>query len=638
MADSENVRTTEHVSRVRPAVLCGLWLLAAAAVVHRLLTVQGLPAAERLTGRPAWLDDPELPLHGAGGFSGTPAAALLLRPFAAVAGDAGVAWACLVLLVAAALAAIAVRALPSTQRAWALPAAFALLVVAIPVRETVTAARLDIVAVPLALAGWLLAARRPYGAALIGVAAALQPALLLFAPLLLLTGRRNAAVVTAGTFAAVTAAAWAVLPGDSSTFWLHHLAGAGLEPAPDDPANQSLHGALLRLGLSGPGEIVLFTALAAAVCALALRRAARYATDGQPLLAAALVGCAALAATPAAPQQLQLWLALALAGRVGRRTADRPMWPVFVVLALVVPGDALLPKIDSLAVIGDNVPLLCALLAACVLRFLTRDSALWSRPVRAGLASRPNLLLELALIRVGYWAYSYVRGYVRGDRETVEAHGHQILDIERFLRIDIEHGINHFVADTPWLADAMDMYYATFHFAVPLTILGWLLVRHPGTYRRARRALAFTTLFGLAGFWLYPLAPPRLMPGLGYIDTANGPQDLDDPRFGALTGVTNPYAAMPSLHVGWSLWCALVLWRAAPYAWLRVAGFLYPVATTVVIVGTANHYLLDAAGGVLVVVLGFAASHAIDRALTARAAAAEVGEPPDRADRLPVRA
>ncbi|RKN07211.1 bifunctional glycosyltransferase 87/phosphatase PAP2 family protein [Streptomyces radicis] len=603
-----------------------LWLLAGLLAARQAAEALRLPVDERLA----------LPPEGHI-LGGSPFAALLIEPLTAVpTAQVGAVWAFGTLLALVALGVLAARGLPEAQRAWATPVAISLLLIVLPVRDTFTLARPGLLAVLFALAGWLLAARayegaRAYGGArayegargrravggrqvaggvALGLAAATQPTLLLFAALLWLMGRRGGAFTMVGAFAAAYALGWAATRGG----------GVAWEAAPDALSNQSLHGALLRLGLEGPGGTALFVALAVAVCALALRRATRYAADGQPLLAAAIIGCAALAATPEAWQHQQVWILFALAGRAGRRTADRPMWPVFVVLALALEGTALVPRLESLAVIGENIPLIAALLTACAMRFLSRDSALWSHPVRAGLASRPNLLLELLLIRVGYWAYSWVRSYARGDRETAEAHGHQILDIQRFLHIDIEHGLNQLVAETRWLADAMDLYYATFHFAVPLTILGWLLIRHPADYRWARRWLALTTLFGLVGFWLYPLAPPRLMPGLGYIDTANGPQDLNDPRYGALTGITNPYAAMPSLHVGWSLWCALVLWRTAPYRWLRWAGFAYPLLTTVVIMGTANHYLLDAAGGAAVVAAGWAASMAVHRALTTMSA------------------
>lgn len=172
------------------------------------------------------------------------------------------------------------------------------------------------------------------------------------------------------------------------------------------------------------------------------------------------------------------------------------------------------------------------------------------------------------------------------------------------LHIDIEHWFNAIVADTSWLKHFMNWYYSTFHFLIPLSLLAWLYLRRPATYRWARTPLAFATMLALVGFWLYPLAPPRLM-GLGYVDTAHGPQDLNNPDFGALTKLSNQYAAMPSLHVGWSLWCGVVIAIVAPYMWAKVLGILYPLLTTAVIVGTANHYVLDAVGGAAIVSAGF---------------------------------
>ncbi len=101
------------------------------------------------------------------------------------------------------------------------------------------------------------------------------------------------------------------------------------------------------------------------------------------------------------------------------------------------------------------------------------------------------------------------------------------------------------------------------------------------------------------------------MPGRGFIDTANGPQDLANPDFGALTELSNQYAAMPSLHIGWSLWCGVVIAAVAPKAWMKWLGMLYPLLTFAVILGTANHYVLDAFGGALVVASGFAIQYVL---------------------------
>src|SRR5690606_9207296 len=157
-------------------------------------------------------------------------------------------------------------------------------------RNTLWLGQTSIIPVLLVLLGCFTVRSRHTGGILIGIAAALQPTLILFAPLLWFTGRRQAATTTGITFAAAPALAWAAMPRDSVTYWVHHLAGTGLGGPADDLANQSLHATLLRLGLTGPLEIALFFLLGAAVVTVALRRAVRYAHDGQLLLAVALTG------------------------------------------------------------------------------------------------------------------------------------------------------------------------------------------------------------------------------------------------------------------------------------------------------------------------------------------------------------
>src|SRR5690606_42108082 len=109
------------------------------------------------------------------------------------------------------------------------------------------------------------------------------------------------------------------------------------------------------------------------------------------------------------------------------------------------------------------------------------------------------------------------------------------------------------------LRTLFDSYSAPFPFAAPLTVRALLSWRRPVDYRWARSALGFTTLLALVGLWLYPLAPPRLMPHLGIIDTVHGVQDFAQPDYGTLTALTNQYAALPSLHFGWSLSFGLVI-------------------------------------------------------------------------------
>ncbi|MCX5378567.1 phosphatase PAP2 family protein [Streptomyces sp. NBC_00091] len=615
-----------------------LWALAAALTVRQAAAVLRVPPGEWLSGFHLPGAPGSLPgsLYDAGQFTGTPFAGLVLKPLVGLAAPSlEVAWTCVTLLFVAAIGLVAARGLPDpVPRRTALlaaPALVALMMVSLPVREAASPGQTAVLPVLLVLlAVFRVPGERPAGF-LVGLAAALQPALLLFAPLLWLTGRRPTAKAAAVTFAGATALSWASLPRDSWTYWIEHLAGTGLGGAPDSLANQSVHGALLRLGLSGPGEIALYLALAVAVIWFGLRRAARYARDGQLLLAVAVTGCVAVAVSPAGWRHQLLWVLLALAGKVGRRAADRPVWPVAVVLAMTLPSAVLLPNLAALAPVRDNVLLLAALAAACAVPFLPRSSPYWREPVPTvygqpaaarwsrvpllpfwrRVLSRPNLLLELLLIRVGYSIYSHIRAAAPTSRSLAEGNGHQILGIEQALGIDIEHAVNQAVAGAPWLEAFFNFYYTSFHFVVPLAILGVLYWRRPGDYRWARASLGLATVIALAGFWLYPLAPPRLMPGLGFIDTVHGVQDLANPSYGAMTAISNQYAAMPSLHFGWSLWCGVVIVVLAPKGWQKLLGVLHPLITVCAIVATANHWVLDAVGGAAVVAAGFGLVYAL---------------------------
>ncbi len=661
MANAEHRGTTEVQARMRAARLV-LWLVTAVLALREVAVVLRTPRGERLTDLETWVG-PDGVLHAKGSlydstrFTGTPFGGLVLKPLTRAAEQAlGWGWTFGTLLLVVALGLVAARALPQPvgrrTSLLAAPAAISLLMLSLPVRNTLYLGQTSIIPVLLVLVACFAVRGERVSGLLIGLAAALQPAVLLFAALLWFTGRRRGALTAAATFAAGTALAWAALPHDSYTYWVHHIAGTGLGGPADDLANQSLHGLLLRLGAAGPLEISLFLALGAAVAALGVRRAVRYARDGQLLLAVAITGCAAIAVSPTTWQHQLLWVLLAVVGRVGKRASDRYVWPVAVVVVMTLPTTMLLPHIATLYPLRDNMVLLAALAAATVIPFLSRTSPYYRTPIAARYApqvparfrhvpllpflrrvlTRPNLLLELLLIRITYAAYQQVRlaatgGTNSAGRATAEKHGQQVLDLERLLHIDIEHWANQAVVKVDWLRNFFDYYYESFHFVVPLSVLAVLYWRRPVDYRWARASLGFATLLALVGFWLYPLAPPRLMPALGVIDTVHGVQDFSKPDYGTLTALTNQYAAMPSLHFGWSLWCGVVIAVIAPKWWMKGLGLLHPLFTVSAIVATGNHWVLDAVGGAVVVAGGFGLSYLFQgpRGRTV-AAAAEVDD------------
>ncbi|MFJ2636305.1 phosphatase PAP2 family protein [Streptomyces sp. NPDC087422] len=218
---------------------------------------------------------------------------------------------------------------------------------------------------------------------------------------------------------------------------------------------------------------------------------------------------------------------------------------------------------------------------------------------------------ELPLIAVIYALYSGARLLVRGDVDDAVEHGADILHFEQLLHIDPERWFNKLFTQHAFLGVPADFAYASLHYVVTPSILIWLWRRRPTHYRVARTWLMISTLIGLVGFTVAPTAPPRLIGGgHGFIDTMAQygsygwwGTDASAPR--GMGHLTNQYAAMPSLHVGWSLWCGIILWRYGRNRVVRTLGVLYPVTTACVVMGTANHYLLDAVAGVAVMGLGY---------------------------------
>lgn len=209
---------------------------------------------------------------------------------------------------------------------------------------------------------------------------------------------------------------------------------------------------------------------------------------------------------------------------------------------------------------------------------------------------------ELAVIVVGYLVYSRSRIAAPTKEREAFFHASQVWDLERLLRMDIERPINQLVTAVNPLADAFGYYYGTFHFIVTPVVLIWLFLRRPHAYPRLRSTIIIATGAALVVYWTWPLAPPRFAVA-GMTDTLVDRQILNADSVQSVGSMVNLYAAMPSLHVAWAAWAALAVYATTRGRWRKLV-WLYPVATTVVVLGTANHFLLDAVGGVAVVAVG----------------------------------
>lgn len=225
--------------------------------------------------------------------------------------------------------------------------------------------------------------------------------------------------------------------------------------------------------------------------------------------------------------------------------------------------------------------------------------------------------VEIALIAALYIGYCISRTLASTAFAPARGHALDILTFEKSWRIDIERWLNDQFFQHDWLGVFGSFWYATTHYLVTLIVLVWIYRRSAVHYLTARRALVLASLAGLAFYLLMPTAPPRLVEGgfhdilsmhstIGWWSTnGSSPKGLGD--------ITNDLAAFPSLHAGWSLWVAVVLIRAGVPKIVQGLGLGYAAMMTIVIIGTANHWLLDAVVGWIVVLIAFAAAIAWER-------------------------
>ena len=216
---------------------------------------------------------------------------------------------------------------------------------------------------------------------------------------------------------------------------------------------------------------------------------------------------------------------------------------------------------------------------------------------------RPHLLGELLIVFVLLRVYDMARARAEVRQGAALQHGQAILDLERWLHIDLEHATNLWVTSHQALSLVASYFYQFAHVTVTLSVLGLCWWKRPEIYRAARNALVITNVFGLTVFMLLPVAPPRLLPGEGFVDA------VALAGFGATHGgpvAADQYGALPSLHLAWAVWAAVVAMRMlASTRWRRWC-WAYPVLVTVGVVVTGNHYLLDAVAGTAVALTAFA--------------------------------
>ena len=202
---------------------------------------------------------------------------------------------------------------------------------------------------------------------------------------------------------------------------------------------------------------------------------------------------------------------------------------------------------------------------------------------------------EIALILALYALWRYAGGISVMKVDHALDRGRELWDLERRLHLPSELTLQRAVLGHPLVVQAANRYYAIMHVPALIAVLIWAFVWHRDRYPLVRNTLALTTGACLA-IQLIPLAPPRMYPGLGFVDTAHL---YGQSVYGAVgTGISDQLSAMPSVHVGWAVLVGLaaVLFGTSRWRWLVVA---HPVLTLLVVAITANHWWLDGAAAVV---------------------------------------
>ena len=260
----------------------------------------------------------------------------------------------------------------------------------------------------------------------------------------------------------------------------------------------------------------------------------------------------------------------------------------------------------------------------------------WWYP-RLGPGTWRRLSREFFLIAVFAVIYEEIRAHLVQAGTVAASHALDIVSAERFLGLFHERAVQAVVIGSDTVTDAFNAYYGYTHFLIPVLVLAWLMFWHPAHYARARTALATITGLAFVCFWLFPVAPPRLLPAsFGIVDTlvtrsASGHFDSV-----LMSTAGDQYASMPSVHVAWAVWCALAVYPVARHWAVRALAIAYPLMTALVVVATGNHFFLDVFAGALLAFLTWVAVTRGGAWMTVRLATRRPATPLQEAPRAPL--
>ena len=244
---------------------------------------------------------------------------------------------------------------------------------------------------------------------------------------------------------------------------------------------------------------------------------------------------------------------------------------------------------------------------------------------------RGGWIVEIIAIRAIYQLYTWIRnGPLQGSTHVAFRHAKQVLRLEELLGLDHERTIQRWALPHEWFIGFANVYHGPPHMVVTIVCFVWLYRAAPKRYVRWRNAFVLMLPLALLGFWLYPLMPPANMPArYGIVDTKaeyfnfGGPQRIEyepdgEPTDEYLGSHGNPYAGMPSLHVGWAVWSVLAVWPLARRRWQKGALIGHLILSSFAVTVTGQHRLIDIAAGCALLAAAYGLAVLVERGLALR--------------------
>jgi membrane-associated phospholipid phosphatase len=236
-------------------------------------------------------------------------------------------------------------------------------------------------------------------------------------------------------------------------------------------------------------------------------------------------------------------------------------------------------------------------------------------------------LLQLGLWGLADLLYEGVRGLVVRHSDIASANAHSLVSLEKSLGIFWEPHLQSLILGHDSMTEVSDWLYLNIQFTVNAVFLALLYTYRNDIFYFVRNMFFVAMGIALVVHLAVPVAPPRLLPGLGFVDTIHQVAHINQDS-GAISLFVNPYAAVPSMHMCFALLVGVTIVRLVSRWWLRALALAYPLLVLVVIVVTANHFLLDAVAGALTALLaGIIATQVMARARPAAWSWAQVVVP-----------